>query len=870
MQRFLRQLFAHLPSSAKRWQRPLGLLFVLCISAGIAIALTTPFAQAQNSDRDVKKLEDRQIQQFSLPSTPPEAPVYKPRPAPPAPAKSSPPKESPKQEAAPPAPEPPAAEAPAPAPQPPRRSNQQQAPAPAPESEPEPESTPVESAKPEVPASIAVDDKTPTSQYVLEFNRSPVVGDRFRLQGLYSEARLGFTRPRNWKVTSAKAAIRFQHSPALLASRSNLTVRINGTSIGSVPLNRPQSQVGTVIFNIPPDRIGDYNDISIVAQQHNASDCKDEEPNDQTLWTEVLPDSKLIFNYKPQPIALNFSRYPYPFFDDLSLEPNQIAYLQPRQLNESWLTAAARYQATLGRLADFRPLETSIVKGLDQVQVNERLVIIGTPEEQPALKTLQLPFKLANNQVLDGSRVPLPPDVGVLMVTTTKDSGVPVLVATGNGAEGVSKAVQFLVQSQDRKIGTGQGIIVGEVTEVETPPQRQWPRYLPQNKSFQLSDLQVPGTDKPFKDVTVRGSNAAPIQFDFRALPDDRFTRGSSMTLRYSYGPQVNPRTSAVEVLLDGVFIGGERLNSETGATRKTLNVNLPENLIQPNSKIQVVFRLNPREPADNCGRVTDQQLTGTVHADTSFNLNREISVQLPDLKLLQYGFPFAAPQDLSSTAIVLPDAPSSTDLLTLLEFSERLGRLSLADSIQLKVYKAGSFPAQDRSKFNLVGIGIREKFPFSEVFQSGSFKLKDFFSRQFQQGNIQTLPDREGVIKEIISPWNSDRVLLALSAQTEPGLDRVRQLLSKDPWFFQLQGDTALISTNSSNSSAYDADAYNLEFLQDSPQRRIDNTNLLSKISRWLQEHWFLLPTGIVAFALISYGISQLYLKRVADKKGK
>ncbi|MEB3181197.1 MAG: hypothetical protein VKL59_19505, partial [Nostocaceae cyanobacterium] len=37
-----------------------------------------------------------------------------------------------------------------------------------------------------------------TKQYVLEFNRSPVVGNRFRLNGIYDEARLGFTRPRNW------------------------------------------------------------------------------------------------------------------------------------------------------------------------------------------------------------------------------------------------------------------------------------------------------------------------------------------------------------------------------------------------------------------------------------------------------------------------------------------------------------------------------------------------------------------------------------------------------------------------------------------------------------------------------------------------
>ncbi|MEO1763946.1 MAG: cellulose biosynthesis cyclic di-GMP-binding regulatory protein BcsB, partial [Cyanobacteria bacterium J06629_18] len=50
-------------------------------------------------------------------------------------------------------------------------------------------------------------------KYILEFNRSPIVGNRMRLRGVYSEGRLGFTRPQGWDVGTVKAAIRFQHSP---------------------------------------------------------------------------------------------------------------------------------------------------------------------------------------------------------------------------------------------------------------------------------------------------------------------------------------------------------------------------------------------------------------------------------------------------------------------------------------------------------------------------------------------------------------------------------------------------------------------------------------------------------------------------------
>ncbi len=877
-------------------------LLLLCGALVLVLGMSATIAVAQ-SDRGIKQQEDQLIRQYALPSAPSKAPVYKPIPAAPSKERSAPPIKqrsapSPKEESAPSpkqrstsSPKEPSAPSSKPESEPAAPPRRKQNIAPEPErptsraveeaprtSRPEPaqeptdstdssntETTPEESASVNSSGTDSAAGSVPVNKYAVEFNRSPVVGNRFRLRGVYSEARLGFTRPRGWKLKSAKTLIRFQHSPALIAARSSLTAQVNGTSIGSVPLNRKESQVGQVAFNIPAKLIQDYNDLSVVVQQNNDPQCSD--PGDPLLWTEVLPDSKLMFEYQPQPISLNFSRYPFPFFDELSLETNRITYLLPK-LNEGWLTAAPRLQAAFGRLADFRPIDTHIVKTLNDVKPNERLVVIGTPADQPALQSLKLPFKVSGNQILDSSQNPLADDVGLLMLSSIPKSNVPVLVVTGNGPDGVKKAAQFLVEPNAKKVGTGEAIIVNELKRVPTPSPRLWPRYLPEKNSFKLSEIKTQANGKPFEDITVRGSSAPPIEFDFRALPDDRFTRGSSMNLIYSYGPQVNPRLSALEVLLDDVFIGGARLDSEQGATRKSLKVDLPANLIKPTSKIKVAFRLNPREPA-KCGQITDQQLTGTIHADTSFDLKRETFVQLPDLELLQSGYPFAAPQDLSSTAIVVPDTPSDTELLTLLEFSERLGRLSKADSVQLNAYTVTTLTSDARKKNHLVGIGVRDKFPFPKALESGGFRLSEAFSRQFNQGTVQTWQDTEGVIKEVISPDNSSRVLLALSAQTEEGLDQVRQIVSKDPWFFQLQKDTVLVSGDQQDTSGYDPDAYNLEFLESAPStKRLDDANPLSKVSRFLQENWFLLPAGIVAIAIVLYGISQLYLKRITDKK--
>jgi cellulose synthase operon protein B len=414
-------------------------------------------------------------------------------------------------------------------------------------------------------------------QYVLEFNRSPVVGNRLRFSGIYDEQRLHFTSPRNWEAQSVKLLLRYRHSAALYATRSNLTVLVNGTSIGSLPLNQPMGEIGDAVIDVPTDLLQDHNELIVAALQNNSPTCT-QDPYDPSLWTEVLPDSKLVFDYVPQAVTPDFSQFPYPLFDLLSLQPNRVAYLQPTTPNSPWLTATARLQTYLGRTAHYRPFDSRLVKTLADLEQEERLVVLGTPTQQPSLANLTLPFALENGQFVDAQGNPLPAEAGLLMWATAavddQDLGPgqrsPVLVVTGNGEAGVAQAVQYLIQPQDRQIATGHGVVVNQAGAVPSPSPRQWPGYLPENDSFLLTDLTTV-TGEPLHDVTVRGSHSPALEIDFKALPDDRLLRGSKMRLSYSYGPQVNPLTSLIEVELDGVSIAGERLTEVKGANRRTL-----------------------------------------------------------------------------------------------------------------------------------------------------------------------------------------------------------------------------------------------------------------------------------------------------------
>ncbi|WP_199306722.1 cellulose biosynthesis cyclic di-GMP-binding regulatory protein BcsB [Pseudanabaena sp. FACHB-2040] len=821
------------------WGAGLGCLTLL-------LCLQMPQVMAQSNEA-VQKQEDEVIREYSLPSPAPQAPVVRPRPRPAEPPARSAPASPPSRQASP---------APSPRPSAPARPQPALAtPAPAaPTPEPE-EPTPAASSTPAQPAS---------SQYVLQFNRSPVVGNALQLGGVLSQARLGFTRPRNWQVNSAKVLIRFRHSPALVASRSNLTVRLNNSHLGSLPLNRKPDEIGNVLFDVPANLIQDYNTLIIRAQQHTSEECTD--PTDPTLWTEILPDSQVVMNYQPQDVALDFANFPYPFLDDLGLEADQLTYLRPKSVDNLWLTAAGRFQAAASRLTNFRAIETRLVNGLDDIGAESGVVVLGTPAEQPALAQLALPFAIKDNKVLDGSGQALPNGVGVLMLTTTADGSHPVLVATGNDSPAVLKAVQMLAQPVDRQLATGQAVLVNEVADVPSPAPRDWPGYLPaEGNRLQLSDL-LTADGKPYQDITVNGLPAPPpISIPLHTLPDDQFLKGSNFTLRYSYGPNIDTRRSSVTVRINGQGVGGERLSSAKGGS-DSITVEVPPAVMSPTSTLEVQFFTYPQTAVIACGEVPDQPMWATVHGDSSFNLQRTNIVQLPDLRHLQVGFPLAAPQDLSQMAFVLPDNPSDAEVLTLLQVSGRLGRLSQADSVKLGVYLAGGLPNNVREQQNLVGIGLRNRFPIPEVFQQPDrFSLGERFLRRQNQSLVQTLPDNAGVIQAVASPWSRDRILLGLTGQSEQGLADIRQLFRRDELFSKLEGDTVLVKRTTANPAEFSDSDFAVTTLTQNQPREINRSGPVTRTVSFMQANWFLLPTGLVLLALIAYGVSQLYLNRIS-----
>jgi hypothetical protein len=87
------------------------------------------------------------------------------------------------------------------------------------------------------------------------------------------------------RVESATLHLVVTNSVSLLSDRSQLAVRVNGTTIAQLALSSKQPET-TADIRIPPELLRPgYNTLGFVAAQHSTENCED--PNAPELWTEV-------------------------------------------------------------------------------------------------------------------------------------------------------------------------------------------------------------------------------------------------------------------------------------------------------------------------------------------------------------------------------------------------------------------------------------------------------------------------------------------------------------------------------------------------------------------------------------------------------
>ncbi len=626
----------------------------------------------------------------------------------------------------------------------------------------------------------------------------------YRLKTVRTQRDYPFTRPKGWKVLpSSNIHLTFQHGSNLLPERSSLNVLVNNRILKSIPLSKENVTATAANIAVPPDLLKDNNILSFQVDQHYTYKCED--PFSEELWTEVLPDTALTLNYSWEPVHPDLAQYPFPLLDPLNnYTPTVVGYVVPQSASDQSLEAFGVVAAHLGQQAKWRELKPYLADQ-NALYSKDNLILIGTPSENPAIGAIAsgLDLPLSGSQFSDKSGAPIPADYGVLQLVPNPNNPTrAILVVSGNGPDGVKKAAHVLAQGSLNKILVGRSAIIKDYQKGADYPYRAWDGFILKSGD-NFDSLGLPTQ-------TVRGITALPIFYNIKVMPDIFLPGKSFVKLHtiYSYASQLDATQSKLEVLLNGKAIKSVPLDDKNGKSLADLTVDIPTEEFHTFNDLEYRFHVYP-EKYDLCRFVTDVHIWGTVHNTSYIEFPGEIKAPLPDVGLINDGgYPFTAYQDMSKTALVLPDSVGNTDLEAMLQFLTRVGRESASrKGIELAAYHASKLPDDIKKDRNLIVIGQRKQNKLFDELKDKAALLTEGTWNTLQEdqkakiAQINYAPG-QGIVEEVLSPWNEGRVALLLTGENDTALVHDAQLFQNDTWFKGIkQGNLTVVNDDGPQS---------------------------------------------------------------------
>lgn len=418
------------------------------------------------------------------------------------------------------------------------------------------------------------------------------------------------------------------NSTALIKSRSELSIRLNGQVLAQYPLDPSETKHARDIVLPRALLKPGYNEVWVNAVQHYTYDCED--PASPELWTEVDTQRSSVTaafsgqraNLQPRLSQLHVA------FDRRGWLPKGLSVVTGTEtVTEAQAAAAALVVQGLALRMGYRPLSLEVYgastgaavqseptkfPGLSSYVVKGRdVLLVGRRAELSRYFDTELYQSVASG-----------PFVGVYPANGGDSI---ILVVTGNTDQEVMTAARAVAQP-DYKFSDSAFELVKE----------QW--------GFKAPATAVPAeplafNEFGFRTTGVRGSKVQPILFEFRAPGDYGARKGdlAAIKLHFSYGAGLRKDSSMV-VRLNGQFAVAVPLNVPEGAEFQKYEVQVPAQYVRPGYNtlsFEPVFMPN----TGKCERQRDEGMVLTVYEDSTLELSRPtVRARAPDLKRFAAG----------------------------------------------------------------------------------------------------------------------------------------------------------------------------------------------------------------------------------------
>lgn len=413
------------------------------------------------------------------------------------------------------------------------------------------------------------------------------------------------------------------NSSALIRSRSEMVVRLNGKILTQYPLDPLQTRKREKVV-LPGNLLkAGFNDLTVQVVQHYTYECQDS--GSPELWTELDPQSSFVEfdvqglrpNSKPRlsqlhiaydsrmwsdrktQIALGAERISEATMESIALVSQGISLRKGAGKNPDFevLTAnsSAAYTRQFGRFAGLNP----------ELERKGDVVLVGTKAELSRLMDAQ------TAQAIDG------PFIATFAGNEPESF---VLVISGLTDKEVKHAARAFANQKFQHSDLSAEKVTADIAAFspETSGYKVWTEF----------------SNFGFTTTSSRGLYAQPFGFEFRTPGNFVGRRGDFVKLRlhFAYGAG-HREESSLNLKLNGQFVSAIALNNVQGAEFTNYEVLLPANAIRPGFN-ELVFAPVFQANKGKCQGFNGDNLVVTVFEDSALSVPELTqSLEMPDLE---------------------------------------------------------------------------------------------------------------------------------------------------------------------------------------------------------------------------------------------
>ncbi|PAB27910.1 cellulose synthase regulator BcsB [Pseudomonas savastanoi pv. nerii] len=629
------------------------------------------------------------------------------------------------------------------------------------------------------------------------------------LRGVEATDSVNFNVRADQVVTGASLSLSYSYSPALLADLSQINVMINDEVAATLPLpkegaGKPQTQV----IEIPPQMITEFNRLSLQFIGHYTMSCED--PKHSSLWARINNDTRLDIRVTPFALPNDLAILPLPFFDRRD----------DRDVNLPVVMGAAPDNATLeaaGALASW----------IGAAKTRSRMASFPAHfNELPAKGNALVLLKGDGPLQLGALTMPAPKGPTLTMVTHPNDPNSKLLVITGRDSAELKRAVNALVVGGQSLVGSS--ALIERVDLLAPRKPYDAPNWLPSDRPIKLGELM------PANKLNVSGYDPGDITVPLN-LPPDLFSwreDGVPLNLKYRYTPQERSNNSSIMVSLNDTLIKAEplpsienlnnsivsRLTGGDDTISREAHVYLPLNSVALQSRLQLRYMFDYLKQGE-CGDIIIDNMRGSIDPESTLDFSGyDHFMAMPNLGVFKdSGFPFSRLADLSQTAVVLADQPSTEDVSAYLSVLGRFGestgypatgvsvihaaQIASAADKDILVMSSGSdqpLLKQWADRLPISGNAQQQGFELSDL----AFRLRDWMSpdpdenqRRARVAMAFSSDARSTFLTGFESPLHKGRSVVLISSGQPGGMSDVARALSSSD---KVQGSLVVVRGDS------------------------------------------------------------------------